>query len=144
MDNEAILDDSLFCRNRALERGFISDFWMQFPTFEQFCQIMNLDYNSQEALIHWSKCGHIQAMFMGKIADWWELSWDHFGMEGELIPLHVVVREMDKLEFDSFPPLLTELKLFKSNKDAKNNGWNRKIEKGDFFFKKKTYILRII
>ena len=41
----------------------------------------------------------------------------------------------------TFAPLLVELGFLKSSNEAKKNGWNKPLTKGDFFFKKKTYIL---
>ena len=83
-------------------------------------------------------------MYIGKWAGWWELSWDMFEHECDLYPIQLVVISLNNTEFTNFAPLLAELLLFKSSSEAKKNGWNKPLEKGDFFFKKKTYILRII
>jgi hypothetical protein len=83
-------------------------------------------------------------MYIGKWAGWWELSWDMFEHECDLYPIKLTVVSIKDVEYTSFAPLLAELKLFKSSSEAKKNGWNKPIEKGDFFFKKKTYILRIV
>lgn len=84
-------------------------------------------------------------MYIMKWAGHWELSWDVFGDTSiDLIVIKLVKISKKECEHSNFPQLLAELGLFKSAKDAKNNGWGKPIEEGDFFFKKKTYILRIM
>lgn len=111
---------------------------IQFPDYEKFVDILGKkDYNL------YYECQHVHAMYIGKWAGWWELSWDMFDHECDLYPIQLVVVSLSDTEFSTFAPLLAELKLFKSSSEAKKNGWNKPLEKGDFFFKKKTYILRI-
>lgn len=111
---------------------------IQFPDYEKFVDIIGKkDYNL------YYECQHVHAMYIGKWAGWWELSWDMFDHECDLYPIQLVVLSLSDTEFSTFAPLLAELKLFKSSSEAKKNGWNKPLEKGDFFFKKKTYILRI-
>lgn len=115
------------------------------PTYERFLELNDLPDN-----IHWKKdyyaCGYVHFMYMGKWAGWWELSWDMFPDDEDLrlYPIKLVVVSLSKTEHKAFPSLLAELDLFKSSSEAKKNGWNKPLEEGDFFFKKKTYILRII
>lgn len=112
---------------------------IKFPDYEKFVDILGKnDYNL------YYECQHVHAMYIGKWAGWWELSWDMFDHECDLYPIQLVVISLSDTEFSTFAPLLAELKLFKSSSEAKKNGWNKPLEKGDFFFKKKTYILRII
>lgn len=110
-----------------------------FPTFERFTELVKI---SDKTLFY--ECQHVHAMYIGKWAGWWELSWDVFDHECDLYPIHLKVVSVSELEYSTFAPLLAELELFKSSSEAKKNGWNKPIEKGDFFFKKKTYILRIV
>lgn len=124
-------------------KGHINSF-SKFPNLEQFCEVMELDPNSYEAKMLFYKLEHIHFMHIGKFAGWWELTWDHFGMDRELSPIQVVVKKISEIEHKKFAPLLAELKLFESTKDAKRNGWDKDIVLGDFFFKKKTFILRIV
>ena len=110
-----------------------------FPSYDVFVDLVKTkDLN----LFH--ECQHVHTMYIGKWAGWWELSWDVFEHECDLYPINLVVASMKDSEYVSFAPLLAELQLFKSSSEAKKNGWNKPIEKGDFFFKKKTYILRIV
>lgn len=110
----------------------------KFPDYEKFVDILGKE---DKNLFY--ECQHVHAMYIGKWAGWWELSWDMFEHECDLYPIQLVVISLSKTEFTSFAPLLAELLLFKSSSEAKKNGWNKPLEKGDFFFKKKTYILRI-
>ncbi len=110
-----------------------------FPDFDKFKELIKSDNRSL-----FYECQHVHAMYIGKWAGWWELSWDVFEHECDLYPINLKVVSLKTLEYTTFAPLLAELELFKSASEAKKNGWNKPLEKGDFFFKKKTYILRII
>jgi len=83
-------------------------------------------------------------MYIGKWAGWWELSWDVFpDDDSDLYPIQLVTVSLANTEHTHFPSLLAELNLFKSASEAKKNGWSKPLTTGDFFFKKKTYILRV-
>ncbi len=111
----------------------------KFPDYNEFTNILGKE---DKNLFY--ECQHVHTMYIGKWAGWWELSWDIFEHDCDLYPIQLVVISLSNIGFTTFAPLLAELKLFKSSSDAKKNGWNKLLEKGDFFFKKKTYILRII
>lgn len=110
-----------------------------FPTFDVFSKLLGKEDKNLFA-----ECQHVHAMYIGKWAGWWELSWDMFDTECELYPIQLVTVSLSNTEHTGFAALLTELKLFTSNKEAKKNGWAKPLTIGDFFFKKKTYILRIV
>ncbi len=110
-----------------------------FPDFDTFKDIVKTD----DATLFY-ECQHVHAMYIGKWAGWWELSWDMFDHECDLYPIQLVTVSLKDTTVNNFAPLLAELNLFKSSSEAKKNGWGKPLEKGDFFFKKKTYILRIV
>lgn len=115
------------------------------PTYENFLDILKL----QDSILwknHYNYCTHIHTMYIGKWAGWWELSWDVFPDNDEIELYNIALFVISKSEtiHTHFPSLLAELKLFKSANEAKKNGWAKPLEIGDFFFKKKTYILRIV
>lgn len=110
-----------------------------FPSYEQFVELVK---TVDKPLFY--ECQHVHAMYIGKWAGWWELSWDMFEHECDLYPIKLTVVSIKDVEYTSFAHLLAELELFKSSSEAKKNGWNKPLEKGDFFFKKKTYLLRIV
>ena len=110
-----------------------------FPSFEVFSKLLGIEDQTLFA-----ECQHVHAMYIGKWAGWWELSWDVFPTdEIELYPIQLVVVSLSKTEHTNFPSLLAALNLFKSASEAKKNGWSKPLTTGDFFFKKKTYILRV-
>lgn len=111
----------------------------RFPEYEQFVQLTNIE---DRDLFY--QCQHVHAMYIGKWTGWWELSWDVFEHECDLYPINLKVASVAGCGYATFAPLLAELGLFKSSGEAKKNGWNKPLEKGDFFFKKKTYILRVV
>lgn len=111
----------------------------RFPEYEQFVQLTNIEDRNL-----FYECQHVHAMYIGKWAGWWELSWDVFDHECDLYPINLKVVSIAECGYTAFAPLLAELGLFKSSGEAKKNGWNKSLEKGDFFFKKKTYILRMV
>ena len=115
------------------------------PTYERFLEIMNLPDNPSWKA-HYYHCGYVHFMYQGKWAGWWELSWDMFPDDEDLdlYNIRLVVVSLDKSTHTHFPSLLAELNLFKSASEAKKNGWAKPLTTGDFFFKKKTYILRIV
>lgn len=110
-----------------------------FPDYSTFVDLVGTE---DKSLFY--ECQHVHMMYIGKWAGWWELSWDMFEHECDLYPINLVVVSVADLEYTTFAPLLAELELFKSASEAKKNGWNKPLEKGDFFFKKKTYILRVV
>lgn len=110
-----------------------------FPSYDVFVDLVKI---KSPNLFY--ECQHVHAMYIGKWAGWWELSWDMFDHECDLYPIQLMIVSLSGTEHTSFAPLLAELKLFKSSGEAKKNGWNKHLEKGDFFFKKKTYILRVV
>lgn len=110
-----------------------------FPSQERFAELTGL---SDRSLFY--ECQHVHFMYIGKWAGWWELSWDVFDHECDLYPISLNVVSLSERGYTTFAPLLAELELFKSSSEAKKNGWGKPLEKGDFFFKKKTYILRIV
>lgn len=110
-----------------------------FPSFEVFSKLIG---NEDKTLF--TECQHVHAMYIGKWAGWWELSWDMFDTDCDLYPIQLVTVSLSNTEHKGFASLLAELGLFKSSSEAKKNGWNKPLEVGDYFFKKKTYILRII
>ena len=115
------------------------------PTYERFLEILTLpDRATWKA--HYFHCEYVHFMYMGKWAGWWELSWDVFpdNEELDLYNIMLVTVSLSKTEHTHFPSLLSELTLFKSAGEAKKNGWARPLSTGDFLFKKKTYILRIV
>ena len=109
------------------------------PVYDEFCRIAKC-----ESLPFYHQCQHVHSMYIGKWAGWWELSWDMFDTDCELYPIQLVVVSLADSEHTNFPSLLAELNLFKSASEAKKNGWSKPLTTGDFFFKKKTYILRIV
>lgn len=109
-----------------------------FPTYEQFCSVMPSHRQ------FYFDCQHAYLMVLGKLAGWWELSWDVFEHDCDLYPICLVVVSIADTEHKQFSSLLCSLKLFKSAADAKRNGWNKPLTIGDYFFKKKTYILRVV
>ena len=114
------------------------------PTHERFIAILKLP-DTATWKDHYFHCGHVHAMYMGKWAGWWELSWDVFpNDEIDLYPIQLVRVSPSNTEHKNFPSLLVELNLFKSTSEAKKNGWSKPLTTGDFFFKKKTYILRVL
>jgi hypothetical protein len=114
------------------------------PTYERFIEILTLP-DAATWKDHYFYCGYVHHMYMGKWAGWWELSWDMFDSdEIDLYPIQLVTVSLSKTAHTHFPSLLAELKLFKSAGDAKKNGWAKPLALGDFLFKKKTYILRLV
>ena len=114
------------------------------PTYERFIEILTLPAAATWK-DHYFYCGYVHHMYMGKWAGWWELSWDMFDTdEIDLYPIQLVTVSLSKTAHTHFPSLLAELKLFKSAGDAKKNGWAKPLALGDFLFKKKTYILRLV
>lgn len=116
----------------------------EFPDYDNFLAITNLK-DSNNVVKYFYECKHVHFMYIGKIAGFWELSWDIFdNSDVDLYPMQLVVVDMEKTDHKWFYTLLADIKLFKSANDAKRNGWNKALEKGDFLFKKKTFVLRII
>lgn len=117
----------------------------RWPTYERFLEIMTLP-DSKVWKDHYYHCGYIHHMYIGKWAGWWELSWDVFPDNDnlDLYNIMLVTVALGETEHTHFPSLLAELNLFKSASEAKKNGWAKPLATGDFLFKKKTYILRII
>lgn len=117
---------------------------IEFPDYNNFVIITKMK-DCVQVKDFYHQCKHVYFMYIGKMAGFWELSWDIFPESNcDLYPIQLVVIDSEKTEHKWFFTLLADLQLFKSSNDAKRNGWNKAIEKGDFFFKKKTYILRII
>jgi len=114
------------------------------PTYDAFTAILKLPDTAMWK-DHYIHCSHVYHMYIGKWAGWWELSWDMFDTdEIDLYPIQLVTVSLSKTAHTNFPSLLAELNLFKSTSEAKKNGWSKPLTIGDFFFKKKTYILRIV
>ena len=114
------------------------------PTYDAFIAILKLP-DTATWKDHYIHCSHVYHMYIGKWAGWWELSWDMFDTdEIDLYPIQLVQDSLSTTEHKNFPSLLAELNLFKSASEAKKNGWSKPLTTGDFFFKKKTYILRIV
>ena len=113
-------------------------------TYDAFIAILKLPDTAMWK-DHYIHCSHVYHMYIGKWAGWWELSWDMFDTdEIDLYPIQLVQDSLSTTEHKNFPSLLAELNLFKSASEAKKNGWSKPLTTGDFFFKKKTYILRIV
>lgn len=120
-----------------------SDDGYSWPTYEKFIEILDLPDNIQ-CRTHYDFCAHVHSMYIGKWAGRWELSWDMFPNDDvELYPIQLKQVSIKETSIRTFPALLSDLGLFKSSSEAKKNGWNKPLATGDFFFKKKTYILRI-
>jgi hypothetical protein len=114
------------------------------PAYDAFTAILTLPDTAMWK-DHYIHCSHVYHMYIGKWAGWWELSWDMFDTdEIDLYPIQLVTVSLSKTGHTNFPSLLAELNLFKSASEAKKNGWSKPLTTGDFFFKKKTYILRIV
>ena len=114
------------------------------PTYDAFIAILKLP-DTATWKDHYIHCSHVYHMYIGKWAGWWELSWDMFDTDDiDLYPIQLVTVSLSKTVHTNFPSLLAELNLFKSASEAKKNGWSKPLTTGDFFFKKKTYILRIV
>lgn len=111
---------------------------VSFPDFETFVDLTGFKSKS-----FFYECQHVHAMYIGKWAGHWELSWDVFDHDCDLYPIQLQIVSLADTSHTHFSSLLSELGLFKSSNEAKKNGWNKALEIGDFFFKKKTYILRI-
>ena len=159
-NNDYWLDDSVVIQRRVtqmwsnLEEGDIRLFVAklmngeenvnEFISFEKFLEKTKLK-NVPVVCDFFHQCKHVHFMYVMKWAGVWELSWDVFPDNDniDLFPIELVKISLEELGHGSFPALLAELKLFKSASEAKKNGWNKPLQKGDFFFKKKTYILRI-
>lgn len=118
-------------------------FW-PFLNFEEFCLQLKISTESKISKNFYAECSHVHFMYIMKFGGQWELSWDVFEHDCELYPIKLVTVDKNSSEHKFFPSLLAELELFKSSSEAKKNGWNKPLEIGDHFFKKKTYILRII
>lgn len=128
-------------RNWALVLVNQSESITNINSYEEFLISNNLP-DETWAKSTYNELKHVIFMYVMKEAGQWELSWDVFpDADIDLYPIELKIVNAE--DYNSFPSLLAELKLFKSGKDAKRSGWAKPITKGDFFFKKKTYILRI-
>lgn len=102
-------------------------------------------WKTRSRQIHWEDMRHVLFMYSGKVAGWWELSWDLWP-ERELIdlyPVKLTVVDNSNDEFYTMSQLLVSVGAFKSGKEAKRAGWNKPVEPGDYFFNKKTWVIRV-
>ncbi len=91
------------------------------------------------------RADHIRWMHEGRDRGWWALNWDVFPetRDGDLVPLKLTVVDLPGCAHRTFAPLLAELGLFPSAKDAKRNGWGKPLTPGDHLFRKGTHVLRL-
>ena len=143
LTGERALDDILDIRKQALMLWGRSESLDKLISYEEFLIVNDLDdkfyYKS-----HYDLMKHVLFMYSMKDAGCWELSWDIFPTADiDLYPIQLTVLKLEEIDHNAMASLVSELGLFKSTKDAKRSGWGKPITKGDHFFKKKTYILRI-
>jgi hypothetical protein len=75
----------------------------------------------------------------GILAGWWLDVRD-----GKPVPLPQIIRIQDlEPHENTMAHILARFEIFKSISEARKNGWNKPIETGDHWFKKKTLCVRI-
>lgn len=114
----------------------------------RFCSMKNIRMNSirwksSVHQNHWYQIQHVFLMYSMKAAGNWELSWDLWP-DNEYLDLYPVKLSLvSKEEYENMMDVLVDLNIFPSKKEAKRNGWNKPVEAGDYFFKKKTWVVRV-
>ena len=84
---------------------------------------------------------HDRSLEFGIAVGWWAGRTD----DGDPIrhPKVIKISELEEHE-TLMAHIVAKEGFFKSVNDAKKNGWNKPVETGDFWFKKKTVCLRIV
>lgn len=88
-----------------------------------------------------NECRHDRAMQFGQQAGWWE----GVGASGDPIAPAVIVKISALEEHETLMAhVVTKHGFFKSVSDARKNGWDRPIELGEVWLRKKTVCLRLV
>ncbi len=90
---------------------------------------------------YWKFLRHVLFMYSMKASGKWELSWDLWPDKDNIDLYPVDLVETTPQEFIE---VLLSREVFKSRKDAKRNGWSQAPKPGDYLFKKKTMVVRVI
>ena len=88
-----------------------------------------------------NECRHDRFMQFGIELGWWE----GVGANGEPIAPAIVVKISELEEHETLMAhVIAKQGFFTSVNEAKKNGWNKPVEPGEFWFRKKTVCLRIV
>lgn len=94
----------------------------------------------REAFLAEVRAKHQETIALGGRLGWWEGE----GLSGPIAPAIVV--SMSELEEHEtlMAHIVAKQGFFKSVSEARKNGWDKPVETGEFWFRKKTTCLRIL
>ena len=103
-------------------------------------QLIDKERPDTISVSYWQHMENVLFMYSMKSTGAWELSWDLWPDKDnlDLYPVDLVL-----VKPEEFLDALVERNVFKSKKDAKRNGHSTAPEPGDYFFKKKTMVIRV-
>lgn len=95
----------------------------------------------KEAFLAEIRQRHQETIELGVKLGWWEGA----GVNGDPIAPAIVVKISELEEHEKLMAhVVARLGFFKSVSEARKNGWDKPIETGEFWFRKKTVCLRIV
>jgi hypothetical protein len=87
------------------------------------------------------KAKHRETIELGIRLGWWE----GVGANGDPIAPAIVIKISELEEHETLMAhVIAKQGFFTSVNEAKKNGWNKPVETGEFWFRKKTVCLRIV
>ncbi len=107
------------------------------------CMPALVNQKDQQNEKYWQEMKHVLFMYSMKAVGAWELSWDLWP-DNDIIDLYPIkLTEVRLNDFLYMHQLLVSVGVFNSGKEAKRAGWSGKVVKGDYFFNKKTWVIRV-
>lgn len=95
----------------------------------------------QQAFIEMIRARHQETIELGVKLGWWERA----GLNGDPIAPAIEVRIQDLEPHETLMAhIVAKHGFFKSVSDARKNGWDKPVETGEFWFRKKTVCLRVV